>query len=88
MLIQSNEERTVLLPALPCSWKSGRVSGICIQGGAELELEWKDGKLVIFIVKAKKEIKTRIVYKDKIFDIAMNEGDRREVVIDQISIKM
>ncbi len=82
MLVQSNEERTVLLPALPCSWKSGRVSGICIQGGAELELEWKDGKLVIFIVKAKKEIKTRIVYKDKIFDIAMNEGDRREVVID------
>ena len=32
--------------------------------------------------KAKKEIKTRIVYKDKIFDIAMNEGDKGAFVRD------
>ena len=83
MLVQSNEERTVLLPALPEAWKSGHVSGICIQGGAELELEWKDGKLVSFIVTAKKDIKTAIVYKDKIFDISMNEGDTGAFVIDQ-----
>ena len=82
MLVQSNEERTVLLPALPEAWKSGHVSGICIQGGAELELEWKDGKLVSFIVTAKKDIKTAIVYKDKIFDISMNEGDTGAFVID------
>ena len=83
MLVQSNEERTVLLPALPEAWKSGHVSGICIQGGAEIELEWKDGKLVSFIVKAKKDIKTAIVYKDKIFDISMNEGNTGAFVIDQ-----
>ena len=82
MLVQSNEERTVLLPALPEAWKSGHVSGICIQGGAEIELEWKDGKLVSFIVKAKKDIKTAIIYKDKIFDISMNEGDTGAFVID------
>ena len=82
MLVQSNEERTVLLPALPEAWKSGHVYGICIQGGAELEFEWKDEKLVSFIVTAKKDIKTAIVYKDKIFDISMNEGDKREFVID------
>ncbi len=83
MLVQSNEERTVLLPALPEAWKSGHVSGICIQGGAEIELEWKDGNLVSFIVKAKKDIKTAIVYKDKIFDISMNEGNTGAFVIDQ-----
>ena len=83
MLVQSNEERTVLLPALPEAWKSGHVSGICIQGGAEIELEWKDGKLVSFIVTAKKDIKTAIVYKDKIFDISMNEGNTGAFVIDQ-----
>ena len=82
MLVQSNEERTVLLPALPEAWKSGHVSGICIQGGAELELEWKDEKLVSFIVTAKKDIKTAIIYKDKIFDISMNEGDTGAFVID------
>ena len=82
MLVQSNEERTVLLHALPEAWKSGHVSGIRIQGGAELELEWKDGKLVSFIVTAKKDIKTAIIYKDKIFDISMNEGDTGAFVID------
>ena len=51
-------------------------------GGAEIELEWKDGKLVSFIVKAKKDIKTAIIYKDKIFDISMNEGDTGAFVID------
>lgn len=83
MLVQSNEERTVLLPALPEAWKSGHVSGICIQGGAEMELEWKDGKLVSFIVTAKKDIKTAVVYKDKIFDISMNEGDTGAFVIEK-----
>ena len=82
MLVQSNEERTVLLPALPEAWKSGHVSGICIQGGAELEFEWKDEKLVSFIVTAKKDIKTAIVYKDKIIDISMNEGDTGAFVIE------
>ncbi len=82
MLVQCNEERTVLLPALPEAWKSGHVSGICIQGGAELGLEWKDGKLVSFIVKAKKDLKTAIIYKDKIFDISMNEGDSGAFIID------
>ena len=84
MLVQSNEERTVLLPALPDSWKSGKVSGLCIQGGAELEFEWKDEKLVSFIVTAKKDIKTAIIYKDKIFDISMNEGDTGAFVIDEL----
>ena len=83
MLVQSNEERTVLLPALPEAWKSGHVSGICIQGGTEIELEWKDGKLLSFKVTAKKDIKTRIVYKDKVFDISMNEGNTGAFVIDQ-----
>ena len=82
MLVQSNEDRTVLLPALPPAWKNGHVTGLCIQGGAEIEIRWKDGKLVSFIVKAKKDIKTRIIYMDKVFEISMNEGDTREFVID------
>ena len=43
----------------------------------------RDGKLVSFIVTAKKDIKTAIVYKDKIFDISMNEGNTGAFVIDQ-----
>ena len=82
MLVQSNEERTVLLPALPDAWKTGSISGICIQGGAELELEWKNEKLIRFVVNAKKDIKTKIVYKDKIFNISMDEGDTKVFAFD------
>ena len=77
MLVQSNEERTVLLPALPVSWKNGNVKGICIQGGAELELEWKEGKAVSFKISAKKDLKTIIKYLDKTFDVDMKKDEMK-----------
>lgn len=51
MLMQSNRERpdepfTIsLLPALPASWKSGRVTGLCTRNGAEVDIEWANGRL-------------------------------------------
>ncbi|MCR5726996.1 MAG: glycoside hydrolase family 95 protein [Lachnospiraceae bacterium] len=77
MLVQSNEERTVLLPALPVSWKNGNVKGICIQGGAELELEWKEGKAVSFKISAKKDLKTIIKYLNKTFDVDMKKDEMK-----------
>ena len=81
MLVQSNEERTVLLPALPNEWSSGKVSGLCIQGGAEIELEWKNGVLSTFSITAHKDINTKIVYGDLNFIINLKEGTKSEHVI-------
>ena len=64
MLVQSSEERTLLLPALPSAWKNGKVSGLKIVGGAELALEWKDGVLVNCTVTAGLPLETVLVYKD------------------------
>lgn len=45
MLVQSDEDRVRLLPALPEQWKEGRVKGLTVVGGATVDLVWKDGKL-------------------------------------------
>ncbi len=42
MLIQSHNGYIEFLPALPTQWKTGFFKGLCVKGGAEADLEWKD----------------------------------------------
>lgn len=46
MLIQNHSGRVEFLPAIPRAWKNGYVKGLKIRGGQEVEIEWKDGKIV------------------------------------------
>jgi alpha-L-fucosidase 2 len=45
MIVQSHEGVIDLLPALPDEWTEGRFRGVCVRGGFELDITWKNGAI-------------------------------------------
>ena len=52
MLIQSHEGYIELLPALPQQWNTGYFKGLCVRGGGEVDLKWKEGQVQDIVIKA------------------------------------
>lgn len=74
MLLQSNEEEAVLLPALPAAWHTGTIKGLCARGGFDVSMEWKSGKLVTCSILAKNNGTCTLRYAGKKKQVKMIKG--------------
>jgi len=75
MLLQSHAEEIHLLPALPDKLPDGKISGLMARGGHEVDLEWKDGKLVSVKIQSKLGNPCTVRYGAKVIQLELAEGD-------------
>lgn len=75
MLAQSNEDRTVLLPALPKAWANGSVKGLRLIGNAEIDMTWKNGMLYEAVIHAHSDYDTAVVYRGKSIRVSLSAGE-------------
>lgn len=78
MLVQSNEDRVILLPALPKKWKTGFVRGLRLVGNAEISVAWKDSKAAAAEIRAFSDYHTELVYKGQRIEISLKAGEKCE----------
>ncbi|MDD6799087.1 MAG: glycoside hydrolase family 95 protein [Firmicutes bacterium] len=66
MLIQSQNGKITLLPALPEAetWQTGSFSGFSARGGYTVDCSWKNGKVTEFTVKAGEKVGNSMVEID------------------------
>lgn len=76
MLVQSDEDRIILLPALPQQWSEGSARGIIAVGGVSINLSWKNGKLTecTAVSPKTKEVEFRYGTEKKVCRLAAEKG--------------
>jgi alpha-L-fucosidase 2 len=73
--IQTGEAAMIhLLPALPSAFPDGKISGLRARGGFEVAIEWREGKLVRAMVKARRSVPLKIRYAGKETQIDSRAG--------------
>lgn len=79
MLVQSSEERTYLLPALPDRWKKGKIAGLTLCGGARLGMEWENGKLTGCRIWSKRPMELTVIYGEEERVVSLQAGKTTEL---------
>jgi alpha-L-fucosidase 2 len=51
--VQSFDGYIEFLPALPQQWSTGYFKGLCVEGGAEADLRWRQGAVQKATIRAK-----------------------------------
>ena len=69
-LMQSFENRIIILPALPDKWTDGHIHGLTAKGGVKVDIDWTDNKLTKLTLDGKGDYE--IIYGDKTVSVTLD----------------
>ena len=75
MLIQGDENRIELLPALPKAFNTGFVKGIRARGGYSIDISWENGKVMGIRIAAAKKGNVNLSYNGKEEIVLFEDGE-------------
>lgn len=77
MLVQSDQDRVVLLPALPKAWQNGCVKGLRLEGNAVTDLAWRNGELTECEIRCEGDFyQSLIKFNKKSQMVALTKGQK------------
>jgi len=68
-----------LLPALPKSWPTGSVTGLCARGGFTVDIAWKDGMLAAAMIRSGSGGACTVQYGTKTLALTLKPGEAKQL---------
>lgn len=82
MLLQSHENKIVLLPALPKEWKNGHVKGLRARGGYMLDFSWKNGNVCHVDLVAQRAGMVELVFNNRTETVVFQKENEKYSLTD------
>jgi alpha-L-fucosidase 2 len=79
LLLRCVDGEIVLLPALPSAWREGSVQGLRGRGGIQIDIGWRDGKLVNALLRGKRGSSAQVRLGDVVRTVRMPRGGRLSI---------
>lgn len=79
-IVQSQNGKAILLPALPAEWKDGSLKGYILKGNVRLDMDWENGKPVRLSLTAQSSKTYQLSWKTETREAACRAGERTELI--------